>query len=100
MFNFDEISMIDKVPKKDPVKVEDFRINKIMATGPIGLKCWPSVSIFIKQTKVSLILSRLIDHVCNILFFPYSNYYLTLYPGNIINQSPFDYKNKLKSSAK
>ena len=90
--------MIEAVPKKIEIneKKSDFRINKTMACQPIGLKCWPSVSIYIRRTKVSVYMSRINDHICSVLFFPYTEYNLDLYPGNIINQSPFNYKKKLK----
>lgn len=71
-----------------------------MACHPIGLKCWPSVSVYIRRTKVSVYMSRICDHMCSILFFPYTGYHLNLHPGNIINQSPFDYKKKLKERQK
>lgn len=71
-----------------------------MATEPLGLKCWPTVSIYVKKSKVSLYLSRILDHNCSVLFFPYTNYTMDLHPGNLINQFPFDYRKKLKEKAK
>lgn len=71
-----------------------------MASEPLGLKCWPSVSIYIKRSKLSLYLSRIHDHNCSVLFFPFTNYSMDLYPGNLINQFPFDYRKKLKEKNK
>lgn len=71
-----------------------------MATAPLGLKCWPTVSIYIKRVKVAFCLSRIHDHNCSILVFPYSNFTMDLYPGNMINQFSFDYKKKLKEKNK
>lgn len=71
-----------------------------MATEPLGLKCWPTVSIYVKKAKVSLYLSRILDHNCSIIYFPYSKYSMNLYPGNMVNQFPFDYRKKLKEKNK
>jgi hypothetical protein len=71
-----------------------------MVTEPFGLKCWPSVSLYIRKSKLSFYLSRIHDHNCSILYFPYSNYSMDLYPGNMVNQFPFDYRKKLKDKNK
>lgn len=71
-----------------------------MATAPLGQKCWPEVSIYVRRSKLTLILSRITDHICSVLYFPYSKDWMNFYPGNIINQCSFDYRKKLKEKQK
>ena len=71
-----------------------------MATVPLGQKCWPEVSIYVKRSKITVILSRIPDHICSILYFPYSKFSMNFYPGNIINQCSFDYRKKLTEQDK
>ena len=93
------IETLEKKPEKPKIRSE-FRVNSTMATEPLGLKCWPSMSIYVKKSKVSLFLSRIHDHNCSVLYFPYSNYTMNLYPGNLVNQFNYDYRKKLKEKSK
>lgn len=83
-----DVSIISKLEEIEPLFNSTFE--------PEGQKCWPEVSLYVLRVKVSLTFRHLLRHKADLLIIPCIDPYFKLYPGNILNRSPFNYREKLE----
>ena len=62
---------------------------------PKGRKCWPESCLYILGCKLSVTYRPMSDFRCKLLVLPYSTTKMEYFPGNIINRSSINYKQKI-----
>lgn len=83
------------VPKKEEEPSQVKTEMKSMKILPRGQKCWPEMSMYIMEAKLSFSYRQITEHECDILIIPYKDLKFEMYPGNIINKCKADYRKKI-----